>query len=158
MKKAAFRFIEAIVLFFVLGYLSTFSISIFSKLIQTLPVKFITYKPEIFLDLIQTAIWSSVIIAALAITLEWNREKRKQSYVIYLIYLTAPFVASFILYLITSSKVSSYNPQQLEFMGNELSTEIIPMKLVFIGYIIFPIIHFTLNTIKGRINRSEQCR
>jgi hypothetical protein len=156
MKKTVFRIIEGMVLFFMLGYLSTLGIGVFFKLIQLLPVEFITYKPTRLIDLFQTAVWSSIAIAPMAIVIEWKREKRKVSYLIYLVYLSAPFIASLVLFLITAWYINRIDPIFLEHMGGQVPTGEIPMKLIFIGYIAFPITHLILTRIKGRSSRVTQ--
>lgn len=159
MKKAALRIIEAIMLVFALGFLTTVSLNLFPKLLKTLPVEFIVYKPTLHVTMIQTAFWSAIAISMLAVAIEWKREKRKASYWIFLSYLTAPFVASLILLLITASKIKSLPPMFTKQIPREVSTEIIPMGLIFIGYALFPVVHFALNKIKGQnpevINRAE---
>lgn len=150
MKKAAHRFIELIVLVFSLGYLTWASLNLFPKLLKTLPVEFIVYKPALHITMIQTAFWSAITISVLAVVIEWKREKRKVSYWVFLSYFTAPFVASLILILITASKIKNLPPMFAEQTPREVSTEIIPMGLVFIGYALFPVVHFALNKIKGQ--------
>ena len=154
--KALKKIGGGILLFLALGYLGTKSGYVFHDLLDLLSVEFITYSIPHALEYYKVGALASAVIAAICVWLEWKRENRKVSYLIYLIYLSAPFVAAFWLFLITASIVSSMEPAELDFHGHELSTSIIPMRLVFIGYILFPIAHFTITRIKGRSSRATQ--
>ena len=145
MKKIVIRVAEVVFLFITLGYLSVSSLNLLSKLLPMLEVEFITYRPGIFLTLMGTAFWSAMVVAALAIILEWKREKRKISYCIYLSYLTAPVVALLILFIITA-----INVERLPEFQTTVSTDIIPMHLIFIGYALYPIVHLGLIIAKGQ--------
>jgi len=151
MKKVALRIIEAIAMVFVLSYLTKVSLELFPKLLKTFPVEFIVYKPTLHVTMIQTAFWSAIAISTLAVAIEWKRENRKVSYLVFLAYFFSPFVASVILWLITAAKVS-----KLPDFQTEVSTDIIPMALIFIGYALFPLTHTILKLVKGRSSRSYQ--
>ena len=158
MKSIAIRILECVLLIVSLGYFSTLGITAFFKLRNLLPVEWIVYRPLGLFEFFEVAMSCAVALSIFAVVLEWKRERRKVSYSVYLLYLSAPVVVSLILFLFTAWKIAQIYPVGLELTKGQVSVEITPVWLIVVGYMLFPIAHLALIRFKGRSSRGGQFR